>query len=228
MGQQTRYFSRTSALSQFRTTVPTPNLVLTCNINNLEHLFLLAAEISGTKLTAPQLNSVCAQPAKSGADPATRFNNADIPTLAAVDAGYYHTGEIELYSILFGHSGPLYTNTRKCPPEGAIIVMKLLGTVPNKPDPVYDHAIFIPDRRLLITMNSHIDTKDKGKRIRNAWHIRHKFVTDINNRDSTSGKRSVCDKRIAGTIFGGGDGSHAEVLRAAIIYPKPSNLKVAH
>jgi hypothetical protein len=140
-------------------------MVLTCNINNLEHLFLLAAEISGTKLTTPQLTSVCTQPAKSGTDPATRFNNADIPTLAAVDAGYYHTGEIELYSILFGHSGPLYTNPRKCPPEGAVIVMKLLGPVPNKPDPVYDHAIFILDRRLLITMNSHIDTKDKGKRV---------------------------------------------------------------
>jgi hypothetical protein len=76
---------------KFCTTVPTPNLVLTCNINNLEHLFLLAAEISGTKLTASQLTSVCAQPAESGADPATRSNNADIPTSAAVDAGYYHT-----------------------------------------------------------------------------------------------------------------------------------------
>jgi hypothetical protein len=195
-----------------------PHLVLKCNINNLEHLFSLAAEISGTNLTALQLTSVCAQPANSGADPATRFNNADIPTLAAVDAGYYLAGEIHLYTILFGHSGPLYTDTRKCPPEGSVIVMNLLGTVPNKPDPVYDHAIFIPDRRLLITLNTHTDTKDKGKRIRNAWHIRQKFVTDINNRDSTSGKRSVCDKRI----------THAEVLRAAIIYPKPSNLKVAH
>jgi hypothetical protein len=139
--------------------------VLTCNINNLEHLFLLAAEILGTNLTALQLASVCAQPADSGADPATRFNNADIPTLAAVDAGYYLAGEIQLYTILFGHSGPLYTDTKKCPPEGAVIVMKLLGTVPNKPDPVYDHAIFIPDRRLLITMNTRIDTKDKGRQI---------------------------------------------------------------
>jgi hypothetical protein len=194
----------------------------------LEHLFLLAAEITGTNLTALQLASVCAQPTKSGADPATRFNNANIPTLEAVDAGYYLTGEIELYSILFGHNGPLYTNKGRCPPEGAVIVMKLLGTVPNTTDPVYDHAMFIPDRWLLITMNTHIDTKDKGRRIRNAWHICGKFVTDINDRTNTTSKRSVCNKRIAGTIFGGDDGSHAEVLRAAIIYPKPSNLKVAH
>jgi hypothetical protein len=145
--------------------------VLKCNISKLEHLFLLAAEITGTNLTALQLATICAQPANSGTDQATRFNNADILTLEAVDAGYYLTGEIEPYSILFGHSGPLYTNARKCPPEGAVILMKLLGTVPNTTDPVYDHAIFIPDRHLLITMHTHIDTKDKGKRIRNAWHI---------------------------------------------------------
>jgi hypothetical protein len=148
--------------------------------------------------------------------------------LEAVDAGYYLTGEIELYSILFGHSGSLYTNAQKCPPEGAVILMKLLGTVLNTTDPVYDHAIFIPDQCLLITMNTHIDTKDKGKRIRNAWHIREKFVTDINDRTNMAGKCSVCDKRIVGTIFGGGDSSHTEVLRSAIIYTKPSNLKVAH
>jgi hypothetical protein len=41
----------------FRATVPTSNLVLTCNINNLEHLFLLVAEIAGTKLTTPHHNS---------------------------------------------------------------------------------------------------------------------------------------------------------------------------
>jgi hypothetical protein len=202
--------------------------VLKFNINNLEHLFSLAAEITGTNLTALQLASVWTQPADSGADPATHFNNADIPTLEAVDAGYYLTGEIALYAILFGHSGPLYTNPWKCPPEWAVILMKLLGTVPNNPDPVYDHAIFIPDRRLLITMNTHVDTKGKGKQIRNAWHIREKFVSDTNGKQTPSGKRSVCNKHIAGTIFGGGDGSHAEVLRAAILYPKPSNLKVAH
>jgi hypothetical protein len=136
MGQRTRYFLRTSEVSQLSQTAPAPNLVLKCNINNLEHLFSLAAEISGTNLTALQLASVCAQTANSGADPATRFNNANIPTLEAVDAGYYLAGEIELYAILFGHSGPLYTNTKKCPPEGAVILMKLLGTVPNNPDPL--------------------------------------------------------------------------------------------
>jgi hypothetical protein len=56
-------------------------------------------ELAGTKLIALQLGSVCAQQADSGADPATRFNNADIPTLAAVDAGYYHTGEIEINDL---------------------------------------------------------------------------------------------------------------------------------
>jgi hypothetical protein len=95
--------------------------------------------------------------------------------------------------------------------------MKLLGTVPNTTGPVYDHAIFIPDCHLLITMNTHVDTTDKGKRIRNAWHIREKFVTDTNTSGTAAGKRSVCDKRIAGTIFGGGDGSNAEVLCSAII-----------
>jgi hypothetical protein len=76
----------------------------------LEHLFSLAAETTGTNLTALQLANICAQPAKSDADPTTRFNNADIPTLEAVDAGYYLTGEIELYSIFFGRSSHLYTN----------------------------------------------------------------------------------------------------------------------
>jgi hypothetical protein len=148
---------------------------------------------------------------------ATRFNNAAIPTIEAVDAGYYLTGKIKLYSTPF------------CLDETAIILMKLLGsTVPNTRDPVYNHAIFILDLQLLITMNTHVDTKDKGKRVRNAWHIREKFVTDINAQHSTAGKRSICDKHIAGTIFGGGDGSHAEVFRLAIIYAKPSNLKVAH
>jgi hypothetical protein len=90
----------------FRKTAPAPNLVLKCNINNLEHLFSLAKEISGTNLTVLQLGSICAQPADSGADPATRFNNANIPTLEAVDAGYYLAGEIQLYAIL-----PSYLDT---------------------------------------------------------------------------------------------------------------------
>jgi hypothetical protein len=137
-------FSVLQTYHGFCTTAPTPNLVLKCNINKLEHLFSLAAEITGTNLTTLQLAKVCAQPAKSDADPATRFNNADIPTLETVDAGYCLIGKIELYSILFGRSGPLYTNERKCPPEGAVILMKILGTVPNTTDPVYDHVIFIP------------------------------------------------------------------------------------
>jgi hypothetical protein len=77
---------------------------------------------------------------------------------------------------------------------------------------------------LLITINQHVGKKDKGKRVQNAWHIREKFVTGINEQHSTAGKRSICDKRIAGTIFGGGDGSYTEVLCSAIIYAKPSNL----
>jgi hypothetical protein len=149
----------------FQKATPVPNLVLNCKINKLEHIFSLAAEITGTSLTAQQVANVCAQPAESDANPATRFNNATIPTIEAVDTGYYLTGQIELYSILLGRSGPLYNNEHKCPPKGAVILMKLICTVPNTRDPVYEHAIFIPDLQLLITINTHVDTKTKGKQV---------------------------------------------------------------
>jgi hypothetical protein len=95
----------------FCTTTPTPNLVLNCGINRMVQLFALRAEITGTILNAQQVANLCAQPAKSDADPA-------IPTIEAVDAVYYLTGRIKLYSILFGQSGPLYANKKRCPPLG--------------------------------------------------------------------------------------------------------------
>jgi hypothetical protein len=72
---------------------------------------------------------------------------------------------------------------------------------------------------MLITFNKHTDLKDKRKRVRNAWQIRQNFFNTIYGK-ALPMQFSTCSKRIAGRLFGGGDGTTAELLRAAIIYNK--------
>jgi hypothetical protein len=199
-------------------------LVLNTPINTMQRTYGLAAEIAGTLLTEDQLTRVCAQAATNEIDPATRFINANIPTIEAKDAGRYNHNEIPLHDIFFGKHGELYKDSNNQPPRNCVIIMKIKATVPNKRDPIIAHALFLPDVLMLITVNNHVDTKDTHKRVRNAWQIRSEYFHHVSSAHLAK-KRDHCNKRLTGKIFGGGDGSTAELLRAAIIYGKPDNRK---
>jgi hypothetical protein len=199
-------------------------LILNRDINTMEHLFALAAEIAGTVLNQRQLKEVCVQPATHEVDPAARFNNAAIPGLGAIDANHYTPKDILLYDIFCGQHGVLYSNADNQPPKNCVIVMKIKATIPNVREPVIDHAIFLPDVLMLITVNAHVDTKDKYKRVRNAWQVRREYLVDVLAAQPAK-KHDHCNRRLTGKIFGGGDGSSAELLRAAVLYSKPDNRK---
>ena len=199
-------------------------LVLNRDINTMEHLFALAAEIAGTVLDQRQLQEVCVQPATNEVDPAARFNNAAIPTLGAIDANHYTHKDILLYDIFCGQHGVLYSNANNQPPKNCVIVMKIKATIPNVREPVIDHAIFLPDVLMLITVNAHVDMKDKYRRVRNAWQVRQDYLHDVLAAQPAK-KHDHCNRRLTGKIFGGGDGSSAELLRAAVLYSKPDNRK---
>ena len=198
-----------------------PALVLRQDANTLRKLLKLAGTIIGCDLNSDELSALCNHSADSDTDPMARFKNARIRGIVAKDIGNYTTTPLLLHDILFGKQGALYENENNQPPSNCVIFMKLKATLPNNPRAVIDHAIFLPDILMLITINTHIDLKDDYKRVRNAWQIRREMFDNICTAQHKAQATAICNRRIAGRIFGGGDGTNAELLRAAVIYSKP-------
>jgi len=211
----------------FRTTPGAAPLELTQSINRMQYLFSLAVEITGTIVTPEELEDICIEPMLSSADPTSRFANADLPTLSAVDGGFYHKGNLTLRDVLSGRHGILYSKQDKCPPHNCVMVLQLKGVAPNTGDAT-EHVIFLPDLLLLITVNNHRDMKDTagGNRVRNAWQLRKDFFTAITSGDEAS-RVKACNARIAGRIFGGGDHAFAKLARISILSAQPNNRKTA-
>jgi len=198
-----------------------PALVLRQDASTLRKLLKLAGTIIGYDLDSDELSELCNHDADSDTDPAARFKNARIRGIVAQDIGSYTSTPLQLHDILFGKQGALYENTKNQPPKNCVIIMKLKATLPNSPRAVSDHAIFLPDTLMLITINTHIDLKDDYKRVRNAWQIRSEMFDKICNAQHKTQAIAICNRRIAGRIFGGGDCTNAELLRGAVIYSKP-------
>ena len=197
----------------------TPPLVLKTGSHTLYKLFKLTGDIIGRPLTHSDLTVLCNHDDRSHIDPVTRFRNARLRGIEAVDVGSFTKSTIHLHDILFGKQGALYENTKNQPPKNCVIIMKIKAKIPNDSKTYIDHAVFLPDVLMLITFNKHTDLKDKRKRVRNAWQIRQNFFNTIYGK-ALPMQFSTCSKRIAGRLFGGGDGTTAELLRAAIIYNK--------
>ena len=203
-----------------------PALVLRQDANTLRKLLKLAGTIIGYDLDSDELSELCNHDADSDTDPAARFKNARIRGIVAQDIGSYTSTPLQLHDILFGKQGALYENTKNHPPKNCVVIMKLKATLPNNPRAVIDHAIFLPDILMLITINTHIDLKDSEyRRVRNAWQIRSEMFDNICDAQHKTQAVAICNRRIAGRIFGGGDGTNAELLRAAVIYSKPDNTR---
>ena len=203
-----------------------PALVLRQDANTLRKLLKLAGTIIGYDLDSDELSALCNHEADSDTDPAARFKNARIRGIVAQDIGSYTSTPLHLHDILFGKQGALYENTKNHPPKNCVVIMKLKATLPNNPRAVIDHAIFLPDILMLITINTHIDVKDSEyKRVRNAWQIRSEMFDNICDAQHKTQAVAICNRRIAGRIFGGGDGTNAELIRAAVIYSKPDTTR---
>ena len=195
--------------------------------DKLKFIYTLAAQILGTTPSDDQSRTLCAGDASDDNDPYTRFKLAEILTIQADDVRkHLPNPPLGLQDVLLGKRGPLYsTDNNSVPPTGCVILMKLRGNISNTKAQRYEHAIFLPDTLLLITANNYPDKKDgERQRVRNAWQIREVFRNYIMLAHHEQ-QISICNRRIAGRIFGNGDTSTATLVRAAVL--STANLNVA-
>jgi hypothetical protein len=199
-------------------------LNLNASRNKLTRLVTLASDILNADLTLTQVQAICDMDERT--DPYTRFTTASNPSIMAVDTVSY-ASDLQMYNVMFGKQGSLYNNdTGLKPPKNSIIFMQVKGSVPNQVlgTSNIEHAIFLPDQLLLLTINDFVDSKDEGgnHRVRNAWQIREGFYTDITSTEELNEKTKICNQRIAGRIFGGGGNSLCTLMRAAVLYKTPT------
>ena len=201
-----------------------PTLNLCAARNKLTRLVTLASDILNAELTLTQVQDICDMDERT--DPYTRFTTTNNPSIMAVDTVSY-ASDLQMYDVMFGKQGSLYNNPSGIePPKNSIIFMQVKGSVPNQVlgTSNIEHAIFLPDQLLLLTINNFVDSKDEGgnHRVRNAWQIREAFYTGITSTEDPSEKTRICNQRIAGRIFGGGGNSLCTLMRAAVLYKTPT------
>jgi hypothetical protein len=210
-------------LKEYYNFMPT-TLNLCASRDKLTRLVTLASDILNAGLSLTQVNAICDM--DNVADPFTRFTATDTPSIMAVDSVKY-TSDLQLHNVMFGKNGSLYKSTSGIvPPKNSIIFMQIKGFIPSQEIGTtnIEHAIFLPEQLLLITVNDFEDAKDESGnyRVRNAWQIRNNLYRDITNTEDPSEKIKICNQRVAGRIFGGGGNSQATLLRAAILFKPPT------
>ena len=197
-------------------------LRLNSGVNRLQRIFALATKIVGTTLSPDQI-SVIAKGKADLVDPSTRVNRLNLQTVTTTDVDHYDTHGVgfELHDILLGIRGSLYSDPRNLPPSNCVIILQCEAKVPKISGTCYEHALFLPDILMLITINEFEDMKDQRKRVRNTWIMRDQFYEEVKNTTLLAGRRDVCNKRIGGKIFGGGAGTTVTLKRAVIVSKTP-------
>ena len=199
---------------------PGYKLRLSTGVNRLQRTFSLALKIAGTTLSQDQI-SLIAKGKAERLDPLNRITRLNLQTITTRDMDHYdkHGDGFELHDILSGVRGSLYNDPQNKPPSHCVIILQCEATVPNK-GTCHEHAIFLPDILMLITINEFEDMKDQRKRVRNTWIMRDQFYNEIKE-TNLANRRDVCNKRVGGKIFGGGAGTTVTLKRAVIVYKTP-------